>query len=198
MPRGRLGPCRPSDMLFSASFGGLHDQDPYRYQSGICRDPNLSASASRPAPGTVDRSVVCVPGSCEPPRRFSETQGESRTPARRPRDEAGRIQRRRSGTADPGLLRIVARAHNFQERLMLDPDLTVLAIASQERLTIGYLSRVPRDASLSPSPKMLTPKCRPRDFCVRARENSTKNHLCCFKWNLRDRNLAKIRGNSLH
>jgi hypothetical protein len=26
MPRGRLGPCRPSDMLFSASFGGLHDR----------------------------------------------------------------------------------------------------------------------------------------------------------------------------
>ena len=74
-------------------------RDPYRYQSGICRDPNLSASASRPVPGTVDRSVVCVPGSCEPPRRFSETQGESRTPARRPRDEAGRIQRRRSGTS---------------------------------------------------------------------------------------------------
>jgi site-specific DNA recombinase len=42
--------------------------------------------------------------------------------------------------ADPGLLRIIARAHDFQERLMQDPDLTVPSIASQERLTIGYLS----------------------------------------------------------
>jgi site-specific DNA recombinase len=35
--------------------------------------------------------------------------------------------------ADLGLLRIVARAHDFQERLVQDPDLTVPAIASQER-----------------------------------------------------------------
>jgi site-specific DNA recombinase len=46
-------------------------------------------------------------------------------------------------TADPGLLRIIARAHDFQERLMEDPDLTVPAIDSQERVTIGYLSRGP-------------------------------------------------------
>jgi site-specific DNA recombinase len=53
-------------------------------------------------------------------------------------------------TADPGLLRIVARAHDFQERLIQDPDLTVPAIASQERLTIGYLSRLLRLPSLAP------------------------------------------------
>jgi DNA invertase Pin-like site-specific DNA recombinase len=53
-------------------------------------------------------------------------------------------------TADPGLLRIVARAHDFQDRLMEDPDLTVPAIASQERLTIGYLSRLLRLPSLAP------------------------------------------------
>jgi hypothetical protein len=52
--------------------------------------------------------------------------------------------------ADPGLLRIVARAHDFQERLIRDPDLTVPAIASQERLTIGYLSRLLRLPSLTP------------------------------------------------
>jgi site-specific DNA recombinase len=52
--------------------------------------------------------------------------------------------------ADPGLLRIVARAHDFQERLIQDPDLTVPAIASQERLTIGYLSRLLRLPSLAP------------------------------------------------
>ena len=53
-------------------------------------------------------------------------------------------------TADPGLLRIVARAHDFQERMMQDPDLTVPAIASQEQLTIGYLSRLLRLPSLAP------------------------------------------------
>jgi site-specific DNA recombinase len=52
--------------------------------------------------------------------------------------------------ADPGLLRIVARAHDFQERLIQDPDLTVPAIASQEQLTIGYLSRLLRLPSLAP------------------------------------------------
>jgi DNA invertase Pin-like site-specific DNA recombinase len=52
--------------------------------------------------------------------------------------------------ADPGLLRIITRAHNFQERLIQDPDLTVPAIASQERLTIGYLSRLLRLPSLAP------------------------------------------------
>ena len=41
-------------------------------------------------------------------------------------------------------------AHDFQERLMQDPDLTVPAIASQERLTIGYLSRLLRPPSLAP------------------------------------------------
>jgi len=52
--------------------------------------------------------------------------------------------------ADPGLLRIVARAYDFQERLEQDPNLTVPAIASQERLTIGYLSRLLRLPSLAP------------------------------------------------
>jgi hypothetical protein len=52
--------------------------------------------------------------------------------------------------ADPGLLRIVARAHDFQERLLQDPTLTVPGIASQERLTIGYLSRLLRLPSLAP------------------------------------------------
>ena len=52
--------------------------------------------------------------------------------------------------ADPGLLRIVARAHGFQERLIQDLELTVPAIASQERLTIGYLSRLLRLPSLAP------------------------------------------------
>jgi site-specific DNA recombinase len=52
--------------------------------------------------------------------------------------------------ADPGLLRIIARAHDFQERLMQYPDLTVPGIVSQERLTIGYLSRLLRLPTLAP------------------------------------------------
>jgi site-specific DNA recombinase len=53
-------------------------------------------------------------------------------------------------TADAGLLRIIARAHDFQERLMQNSELTVTAIASQEQLTIGYLSRLLRLPSLAP------------------------------------------------
>jgi site-specific DNA recombinase len=52
--------------------------------------------------------------------------------------------------ADPGLLRIIARAHDFQEHLVQDPNLTVPTIANQERLTIGYLSRLLRLPSLAP------------------------------------------------
>ncbi len=52
--------------------------------------------------------------------------------------------------ADPGLLRIIARAHDVQERLMQNANLTVPAIASQEQLTIGYLSRLLRLPSLAP------------------------------------------------
>jgi site-specific DNA recombinase len=52
--------------------------------------------------------------------------------------------------ADPGLLRIIARAHDFQERLMQDPNLTVPTLANQERLTIGYMSRLLRLPTLAP------------------------------------------------
>jgi hypothetical protein len=52
--------------------------------------------------------------------------------------------------ANPGLLRILARAHDFQDRLRQDSGLTVPAIAGQERLTIGYLSRLLRLPSLAP------------------------------------------------
>ena len=53
-------------------------------------------------------------------------------------------------SADPGLLRVVARAHDFQERLARDLDLTVPALANQERLSIGYLSRLLRLPTLAP------------------------------------------------
>jgi site-specific DNA recombinase len=52
--------------------------------------------------------------------------------------------------ADPGLLRIIVRVHDFHERLIRNPDLTVPAIAGQEQLTIGYLSRLLRLSSLAP------------------------------------------------
>ena len=144
-------------------------------------------------------------------------------------------------TADPGLLRIIARAHDIQARLMQSTDLTLHAIASQERVTPGYISRLLRLPSLAPDivtaivngknpPQLtakklmrlalqipvdwteqrkllgfhhqirggdpqprralarsfpdqprtetLTPKCRPRDFLVRARPNSAQNCLC--------------------
>jgi hypothetical protein len=53
-------------------------------------------------------------------------------------------------TADPGLLRIVARAHDIQARLMQNIDLTVHVIASQERVSANYVYRLLRLPSLAP------------------------------------------------
>jgi len=52
--------------------------------------------------------------------------------------------------ADPGLLRIVARAHDIQARLMQNTDLTVHIIASQERVSANYVYRLLRIPSLAP------------------------------------------------
>jgi DNA invertase Pin-like site-specific DNA recombinase len=53
-------------------------------------------------------------------------------------------------SADPGLLRIVARAHDIQGRLMQKSGLTLHAIVSQEHVTSGYVSRLLRLPSLAP------------------------------------------------
>jgi site-specific DNA recombinase len=53
-------------------------------------------------------------------------------------------------TADPGLLRIVARAHEIQARLMQNTDLTVHVIASQERVSANYVYRLLRLPALAP------------------------------------------------
>jgi site-specific DNA recombinase len=53
-------------------------------------------------------------------------------------------------TADPGLLRIIARAHDIQTRLMQNNDLSLHAIASQEHVSAGYISRLLRLPSLAP------------------------------------------------
>jgi DNA invertase Pin-like site-specific DNA recombinase len=53
-------------------------------------------------------------------------------------------------TADPGLLRIVARAHDIQERLMQNTDLTVHVIASQGRVSANYVYRLLRLPTLAP------------------------------------------------
>jgi site-specific DNA recombinase len=52
--------------------------------------------------------------------------------------------------ADPGLLRIIARAHDIHLRLMQSTDLTLHAIANQERVTPGYISRLLRLPLLAP------------------------------------------------
>jgi site-specific DNA recombinase len=52
--------------------------------------------------------------------------------------------------ADPSLLRIVARAHDIQERLMQNCELALHAIARQEHVTPGYVSRLLRLPSLAP------------------------------------------------
>jgi site-specific DNA recombinase len=53
-------------------------------------------------------------------------------------------------TPDPALLRIIARAHDIQERLMQDADLTVHMIASEERVSANYIYRLLRLPSLAP------------------------------------------------
>ena len=45
-------------------------------------------------------------------------------------------------TADPGLLRIVARAHDVQARLMQNTDLTVHVIPNRERVSANYVYRL--------------------------------------------------------
>jgi len=52
--------------------------------------------------------------------------------------------------ADPGLLRIVARGHDIQERLMQNNDLTVHIIAHQERVSANYVYRLLRLPTLAP------------------------------------------------
>ena len=52
--------------------------------------------------------------------------------------------------ADPGLLRIIARAYDMKGRLMQNTDLTLHVIASQEHVTAGYVSRLLRLPSLAP------------------------------------------------
>jgi site-specific DNA recombinase len=52
--------------------------------------------------------------------------------------------------ADPGLLRIIARAHDIHERLMQSTDVPLHAAASQEGVTPGYVSRLLRLPLLAP------------------------------------------------
>jgi site-specific DNA recombinase len=52
--------------------------------------------------------------------------------------------------ADPGPLRIIARAHDIHARLMRSTDLTLHVIASQERVTPCYISRLLRLPLLAP------------------------------------------------
>jgi hypothetical protein len=52
--------------------------------------------------------------------------------------------------ADPGLLRVIACAHDIHACLMQGTDLTLHAIASQERVSPGYISRLLRLPLLAP------------------------------------------------
>jgi site-specific DNA recombinase len=52
--------------------------------------------------------------------------------------------------ADPGLLRIIARAHDIQTRLIANTDLTVHDIAREERVSGAYIYSLLRLPSLAP------------------------------------------------
>jgi site-specific DNA recombinase len=53
-------------------------------------------------------------------------------------------------TPDPGLLRIIGRAHDIRERLVQNTDLTVHIIAHQERVSANYVYRLLRLPCLAP------------------------------------------------
>jgi hypothetical protein len=53
-------------------------------------------------------------------------------------------------TADPSLLRILARAHDIQTRLMQSPDLSVHDVARGERVTAAYIYSILRLPWLAP------------------------------------------------
>ena len=97
-----------------------------------------------------DRNVFGGGNLCEPRRRYSETQGQGSTATRRPRDETGRAQHRGSYDRRSRPSADRCSGARLSRALMQDPDLTVPGIASQERLTIGYLSRLLRLPSLAP------------------------------------------------
>jgi hypothetical protein len=60
-------------------------------------------------------------------------------------------------TADPGLLRIIARAHDIQARLIQNTDLTVRDIAGEERVSGTYVYSILRLSSLAPlAPDIVT------------------------------------------
>ena len=52
--------------------------------------------------------------------------------------------------ADPGLLRVIARAHDIQGRLSQNTDLTVHDIAREERVTAAYIYTLLRLPWLAP------------------------------------------------
>jgi site-specific DNA recombinase len=56
-----------------------------------------------------------------------------------------------STPADPGLLRIVARAHDIQARLIGNTDLTVRDIAREEHVSGAYAYSLLRLSSLAPA-----------------------------------------------
>ena len=53
-------------------------------------------------------------------------------------------------TVDPSLLRIIARAHDIQQRLAENPKLTVHDIARAERVTAAYIYTLLRLPWLAP------------------------------------------------
>ena len=53
-------------------------------------------------------------------------------------------------TADPGLLRIIARAHDIQARLIQNTELTVHDIAREERVSADYIYSLLRLPWLAP------------------------------------------------
>lgn len=55
-----------------------------------------------------------------------------------------------SANVDPGLVRLLLRAHAIRARLLQDPSLTLREIAAEERVSSSYVSRLVRLAFIAP------------------------------------------------
>ena len=99
------------------------------------RTPDLANSRRKEGRSTADVLTLTVPARLKRvgrEMRLLVENADDRTPA------------------DRGLLRIVARAHDIQLRLMQNVDLTVHDVAREEHVSAAYIYSVLRLSSLAP------------------------------------------------
>jgi site-specific DNA recombinase len=99
------------------------------------RKPDLTKPRGKQPNSPRDTIVLAVPA------RLKRVGREMRMLVENPDDRT---------PANRGLLRIIARAHDIQLRLMQNVDLTVHEVASEEHVSAAYIYSVLRLSSLAP------------------------------------------------